>query len=131
MLARWQVVVLIVMGAVFWLVAAVWVRWFPLAFTDPIRGTIGFVTTIPIGWLSVLFTRRVAHLSREQLLTGVSVASVVAMLLDAVALRWSPSMYAPTDAIIRFASAWLLWGYGVSLGFAVMMGSRAGGSRLG
>src|SRR5205823_7423737 len=88
---------------------------------DPVRGAIGFVATFPIGWLSVRLARRLACLSRETLVRGIALASVVAMLIDGAALRWAPWVYAADDTVIRFGSAWLLWGYGVSLGIALLM----------
>ena len=124
MLARRQALIVVILGGAFWLLAALYIRWFPRALTDRYWGAIGFVTALPIGWLSVLVTRRLAGLSRDVLVRGIALASVVAMLIDGVALRWMPSIYASDDTVIRFGSAWLLWGYGLSLGIAVLMTRR-------
>ena len=121
MLKARQVALVIVLGIAFWFVALLAIRYSPGSFTHPVRGTVGFVTAIPIAWLSVRLTRRLARLSRDQLLPGISIACVIAMLLDAVGLRWWPSLYSGSDTTIRFASGWLLWGYALSLGITVVM----------
>jgi hypothetical protein len=121
MLTKRQVAILVALGGVFWLLATAAIRWFPRGVADPLRGSIGFATTLPIGWLSVRLTRRLAGLSRQELVRGIALASVIAMLIDGAALRWAPWLYAKDDTVIRFGSAWLLWGYGVSLGIALLM----------
>jgi hypothetical protein len=125
MLTRRQAMILVLLGALFWTAATAAIRYSPRGLTDPIRGAIGFVSTLPIGWVSVRLTRKLARLSPEALVGGVALASVVAMSIDGVALRWASWVYASDDRVIRFGSAWLLWGYGVSLGIALLM-ARAG-----
>jgi hypothetical protein len=125
MMTRRQIAILVALGALFWLAAAAAIRLSPRGLTDPVRGAIGFLTAFPIGWLSVRVTRRLARLSREALVRGIALALVVAMLIDGAALRWAPGVYAADDTVIRFGSAWLLWGYGVSLGIALLMASRS------
>jgi hypothetical protein len=122
LLTRRQAAILILLGAAFWAAATAAIRFSPRGLTDPVRGAIGFLTTFPIGWLSVRLTRRLAGLSPEALVRGVALACLVAMLIDGAALRWAPSLYAANDTVIRFGSAWLLWGYGASLGIALLMG---------
>jgi hypothetical protein len=121
MLTRRQVAILVALGVLFWIAAAAAIRSSPRNLTDPVRGAIGFVTTFPIAWLSVRLTKRLAGLSREMLVRGVALASASAMLIDGAVLRWAPRVYAANDTVIRFGSAWLLWGYGVSLGIALLM----------
>ena len=41
------------------------------------------------------------------------------------ALRWFSTVYSLNDTTVRLGAAWLLWGYGVALGVAVVMAARA------
>src|SRR4051812_46746620 len=106
MLTRRQVAILVFLGAAFWGAAAAAIRLSPRGLVDPVRGAIGFVITLPVAWLSVRLTRRLAGLSAETVVRGVALASVVAMLIDGAALRWAPGVYAGDDTVIRFGSAW-------------------------
>jgi hypothetical protein len=121
MLNRVQVLVLIALSAVFWVLATLYIHFLPGAFTNPVQGATGFITTLPIAWLSVLLTRSVARLSANQLLPGVGIVGAIAMMIDGIALRWFPTAYSGDQIILRLGAAWLLWGYGVSLCVAILM----------
>jgi len=125
MLNRFQILSLIILSLLFWLAAALYVRLAPGALTDPTRCAIAFATTMPVGWLSVVLTRRVGGLSTEQLIPGVAVVGAAAMMIDGVALRWMPGIYGGNDTVVRLEAAWLLWGYGTSLAIALVMAARA------
>lgn len=128
MLSPRQIVILSAIAALFWLAATAWIRLCPAALTDPWRGSLGFIASIPVCWLCVRFGRRAADLSPAQLVPGTAVVVAVAALIDASALRWAPFLYvgSATDSarLFRLGSAWLLWGYGLSLGIALLMQQR-------
>ena len=128
MLTTRQIVVLSGVAVLFWIVATAWIRFFPTAITDPLRGGLGFLFSIPVCWLCVRFGRRVAGLSSAQLVPGTALVVAVATLIDAAALRWAHGLYAPAaaagDPLFRLGAAWLLWGYGLSLGIALLMQHR-------
>jgi hypothetical protein len=112
------------LSLVFWLAAALYIDLLPRALTDPIRGTVGFAVSLPVGWLSVVLTQYVGRLAPRQLLSGVGLVGALAMMIDGMALRWFPAVYGSDPTAIRLGAAWLLWGYGVSLAIAVCMASR-------
>ncbi len=58
------------------------------------------------------------------------VVGALAMMIDGVALRWFPGVYGSDPVVLRLGAAWLLWGYGVSLGIAVIMAARQVTRRL-
>ena len=116
-----QLMVLIILGVVFWAVAAAQIRWMPTSITGPVLGVISFVTSVPIGWLSVRITRRCASLSLEQLPAGILLAGGIAMMIDGAVLHWAPQVYGPVETGVRLAAAWLLWGYGVAFTIAFLM----------
>ncbi|MGI4744531.1 MAG: DUF5367 family protein [Janthinobacterium lividum] len=116
--------ILSAIALLFWVVAAAWIHFFPAAIVDPLQGSIGFLTSIPVCWLCILLARRAAMLSREQLVSGTAVVVAVAMLIDASVLHWAPGVYSDNEAVRRLGAAWLLWGYGISLGIALLMQHR-------
>jgi hypothetical protein len=124
MLMLGQIGRLVALSLVLWVVATLCIDLTPGALTHPIRGAVGFVASLPIGWLSVLSARYVGRLAPRQLLAGVGLVGALAMMIDGVALRWLPSVYGSDPVAVRLGTAWLLWGYGVSLAIAVVMSAR-------
>jgi hypothetical protein len=121
-----QLKILSLFTVLLWVLATAAIRYFPGSFTNSVAGNIGFVASIPIGWVCVRAARRWAELAREQLVAGTAFVVALAMLIDASALRWMHAVYSTDDAgsIFRLGSAWLLWGYGVSLAIALAMARR-------
>ncbi len=124
MLTRRQVPILVLVATLFWVGATAWIRFFPDGVTDPARGDLGFVVSLPVCWLCVHLGRRWAGLAREQLVAGTALVVAVAALIDASALRWASGIYGEGDLIARLGAAWLLWGYGLSLAIALLMARR-------
>ena len=120
-----QVAILAGLGLLFWIGAAAWIRCFPQWLEDPFYCAMLFLVSVPACWLCILAARRLARLSRDQLVAGTAVVVAVATLIDAAALRWTPGVYAGGDLVRRLGAAWLLWGYGVSLGIALLMQRRS------
>ena len=119
MLGRTQIGRLVALGAVLWFLVALYIRFRPGAFQEPVSTAILFVTAPITGWLSVLLCRSVGRLSANQLLPGVALVGAVAMMLDGVALRWFSGIYGFDERALHLGAAWLLWGYGVA--FAVVL----------
>jgi hypothetical protein len=108
-----QIVKLITFGLVFWLVAALFIRWAPLdLFAGGASTMLLFAVTIPAAWLSVQLAKRLVTLASGQLLTGVGIASAAAMLCDGVGLVWW-SVYGEGNRLP--GAAWILWGVGCIL----------------
>lgn len=126
MLRSSQILVLFALSVALWVVATLYIKVYPAVFTESPLGSISFLTTLPMGWLSVLLVRFVGRLSPPQLLSGVGLVGAGAMMIDGLILHWAPELYGTNDTVIRFGAAWLLWGYGVSIGIALLMAERAG-----
>jgi hypothetical protein len=116
-----QIKILAVVAVLFWLVATATIRFVPAAVTDPVGGSVVFLLSVPLCWLCVAAVRRWAHLAPDQVVAGTAIVVATEMLMDALALRWAHVVYGNTDLVGRLAAAWLLWGYGVSLGSALVM----------
>lgn len=125
MLARSQILTLLVVSLALWISATLYIRLLPGALLDPVTGSLSFLTTILVAWLSIVIIRRSARLSPDQLLAGVGVVGAVAMMIDGAVLHWWPIVYAADERVLRLGAAWLLWGYGVSLAIALLM-ARSG-----
>lgn len=121
MLTSRQVVVLLLVSLLLWGGAALYIRLFPELLLDPWLGGISFVTTLPVAWASVWIIRRAGRLAPDQLLAGVCIVGAVAMMIDGLVIHWAPGVYGASETIVRLGGAWLLWGYGVSLGIALLM----------
>ena len=119
-----QIGKLIAFGLIFWLVAALFIRWAPLDLFAGGGGTrLLFAATIPVAWLSVQLAKRLATLTAGQLLPGVAIASAAAMLCDGVGLVWW-SVYGEGDRLP--GAAWILWGVGCILFAAFSVDRRQG-----
>ncbi|MDE1150772.1 MAG: hypothetical protein PW843_29840 [Azospirillaceae bacterium] len=121
MLQRGQVLILVGLGVIFWAAALLFLRALPLALTDPVWNPVNFATTVSVAWTSVYLIRRLAGLAPEQVMAGVGIVGAVAMTVDGAVLNWLPATYGPDETVVRLAAAWLLWGYGLSLGIALLM----------
>ncbi len=130
MLTFRQNAICIALALAFWLVAALAIHFGPGVLTGPGLGTIAFVAAIPIGWLFVRLTRRVAGLQNAQISAACVVILAVTASMDGVVLRFVPAVYAADEQTCRLAAALLLWGYGVSAFAAFLMALRPGGTEL-
>ena len=116
-----QLMVLIILGVAFWGAAAAQIRWMPSSITGPVLGVINFVTSVPVGWLSVWITRRCASLSLGQLPAGILLSGGTAMMIDGAVLHWAPQVYGQIETSVRLGAAWLLWGYGVAFAITFLV----------
>ncbi len=120
MLTAPQTIRLVLVSLALWLLATATIRWMPAALTDPVMGPLGFITTFPMAWASIWLVWRLGALTPDRLLAGVSLVGALAMMIDGAALRFSPQVYGSDPQVLRLGAAWLLWGYGVSLGIALL-----------
>jgi hypothetical protein len=124
-----RLAILMILGLGLWMLATLYIRYVPGAFTSPVHSALSFLTALPLGWLSIRLVRRCARLARSQLVAGTALVGAVAMMVDGLALRFFPWVYSDDLYLFRPASAWLLWGYGVSLAIALWLarGAAPGG----
>ena len=124
MLRPRQIVVCGSLAVAFWMLATLCIRLNPGSVGDGLQGDVGFVTSIPVCWLCIWLTCRLAKLEPHQILAGCMVVLGDAMLIDGIALRWFHGVYSIDDQIGRLGAAWLLWGYGVSAWIALLIAGR-------
>ncbi|MBC8161829.1 MAG: hypothetical protein H7Z42_11475 [Roseiflexaceae bacterium] len=124
-LALGQLAMLVVLGVIFWFVAAMAVLFGSSAGVfGPTASVLTFVLVVPICWLSVLFVKKVARLEAGQTVPGIAVGVVAATLCDGIALTWGRQLYGTDPAQITLGAAWILWGVGLFLLFAYLTDQR-------
>lgn len=123
MLDTRQITILTGLGAAFWLADTGWIRFVPRLVVDPLWGSVGTLLSIPVAWICVRLGRTLARLDADRLVPGIALMVLVAALIHGVALRWLPGLYGD-DQAARLGAAWLLWIYGLILGFALLMARR-------
>ena len=126
MLTPRQILVALAIGTVFWAVAAFFVRVFgaPL-FVDGSAGlVILFAASVPFAWASMEVCARLGRFSGADLVPALVTMTVVAVVLDGVALVWAPGLYRLPRPTLVLAAAWLLYGVGFILAFGLWKASR-------
>lgn len=111
-----QILVVGLVGAALWLLAALLMRWLgPLGIFEGMARLITYVLIIPGTLPFVFLLQRVAGLGRDQIALGVAIATAAATLLDGVALAWFPQLYGATPELVAGSGGTILWGAGVGL----------------
>jgi len=119
MLKYWQIALLIVLAVALWGFVAFNIARHPQQPLDYSRAIWSHAAAPIGGAISILLCKFVGRLSASQILPGVVIVGAVAMMLDAVAIRWFPSLYGTTEPALMLVGADLMWGYGVAFVMAV------------
>lgn len=122
-----SVLLFVVLGAIFWLNAALTIRFAGEAvFTaDNLWLVFFFALAVPLTLLSMYITARVSKLKLHQLLKPVVIMTFTATLLDAVALTWFRQLYSESYEVALHGAAWILWGAGLGLLLAYCLDGRS------
>lgn len=113
---------LVVMGAIYWFIAALIVRWIApdwvgsTAAALVVFGLILFVTPA-----ALLLGMRVAGAARAQAGYAATVMTMTALLLDGIALTWLPSLYGTDPAVLLGGAAAIMFGAGAALVIGMMI----------
>jgi hypothetical protein len=126
-----QTITLAVIGAVYWFIAALIVRWTAANWVgnDPMTAVVfGLIVvgTVP----ALLLGYRVAGVARAHAAIGATIMTAAALLLDGVALTWVRALYGSDPATVLGGSAAIMWGAGIALvlGMAIERRSALSGS---
>ncbi|VXC41956.1 hypothetical protein [Sphingomonas sp. AX6] len=93
----------------------------PLGAFEGASGVMLYAAIIPVTLGFIAIGRSIAALAPGQLLRGVTVIASTAMLLDALALRLMPTLYADTPMEQFVGTAYLLWAFAVAFALALVM----------
>ena len=67
-----------------------------------------FLATVPLAWGLLWLAMAMGRV--RGVLPALAVMSLVAMMLDGVAITWVPELYGVAPDAMGMAAAWLLWG---------------------
>lgn len=111
-----QLIRLIALGAALWLTAALLLRWLgPLGVYEGAARIALYSLIIPGTAPFIWLIAKIGGLARSELALGVSVVVAAAVLLDGLALAWTPTLYGGDLTLQAGAGAAILWGAGVAL----------------
>lgn len=83
---------------------------------------VSFVLVIPAIVPAVLLTRSIVGGFRDELVLSVAIITAIACLLDGVTFSFFPQIYGAALADLPAVAGFLLWGGGVGLALAILMG---------
>ncbi|QZY88268.1 hypothetical protein [Exiguobacterium acetylicum] len=125
--SKGQVIILVVLGVAFWFVGALSVRFGSgIGMFENAGNVIAFLIGLPVSWISVIIIKKVARLSAEQIVPGVSLGLLVATFLDGIVLTWGTSLYGTDPLFVGRGAAWILWGVFAFLAAAFIEARRMG-----
>lgn len=120
-----QIAISILLGIILWFVAAMILRIVgPMGALDGWARAVTFALVVPGTVPFVYVFRRVAGLVGEQLLIGIAIGTMAAAFADGVALSWLPALYGEGADQLAGSGATILWGVGVVLMLAHVIGRR-------
>jgi hypothetical protein len=118
-----KLILLIILGIVFWFIAAMTVKLLGNAvFTEHnIYRLLMFAATFLISFVFVQITVKIAKLKKDEILNAVVIMTITATFLDGIAMTWFRQLYAESFETALYGAAWILFGAGVGLLFGYVM----------
>jgi hypothetical protein len=121
-----QTVTLAMMGAVYWFVAALVVRWTATGWVGNDGSTALVFALIIVATVPALFLgMAIARVGRDRAQISAAIMTGTALLLDGVALTWGRSLYGTDPATVLGGAASIMWGAGVAIGLGMLLERRA------
>jgi hypothetical protein len=122
---------LVGLGAFFWAVAAMTVRYTGhVCFANDLRRLSTYIAIIPASYVIILSSEALVGSASKQRLTATVIMDVTALMLDGAAFMWFPTLYENPElkkknshmaiAFSRMGAGSILWGAGVILGIALL-----------
>lgn len=108
--------ILIALGTVYWLLAALVVRWTAAGWVGSTVATIVVFGLIVVVTYPALFIgMRVARVDRAAASFAAIVMTMAALLLDGIALTWFPALYGTDPKVVLGGAAAIMFGAGAAL----------------
>ena len=105
-------------------------RYGHLLFGDDLRRSVTFLLSLPVGYGMLQGTLKLLDIDEKQMLPAASTMAATMLMIDGLAVMWSPNSYESTTVadrhVSRMGTAWLLWGIGGSLGCVLLLKSLHG-----
>jgi hypothetical protein len=108
-------------GLIVWFIAAMFIRFaLPLGWLEGnIVTIIIFIVSLPVAAISIELVHRFTDGQKGEKIRTAAVLSLVGLLLDGMAITWTPLLYTADRAALSFGGAWLLWTVGLTLTYAL------------
>lgn len=121
-LAPGQTILLILIGAALWFLAAVMLRIVaPMGALEGSARAITYALIVPGTLPFVWGTRVLVKLRRDQIAIGIAVVTATALLIDGIVVAWFPVVYGSSLPQVTNSAAAILWGAGVGMLLAFIL----------
>lgn len=112
-----KVMLFVVIGAIYWLMALLTVRLAGDAIfeRDNPLYVVMYLTAPIVTALAAVIAAQVARLPLNEMVIPVYIMTATALLLDGLAIGITPRWYGPTDTQTMLGGAWIMWGAGVGM----------------
>ena len=112
-----QQIYCIILGVIFWFVAAMIVRFLGKSvFTENNPFLIlMFILAIPITFIFLFITQKVLKINRLEIIRPIVIITLTAAFLDGIALTWFRTLYSDSFEVSSYGAALILWGVGLGL----------------
>jgi hypothetical protein len=110
--SRTHVITLIILGAVFWFLAAMPVRYVPSIFDAGWWSVVLLVGSLPGAWAFIKLVLWIVRLPDQRSLMAISIATITALFLDGLAMTWVPQLYGGDPGAALRGAGWILFGVG-------------------
>lgn len=115
-LSHGQTVLLVILGAALWFLAAVILRVIaPMGALEGNMRAVTYALVIPCTLPFVLLVRFLVRLRPDQLFTGVGVATMTALIIDGIVIAYVPAVYGGSLPQVTNCAAIILWGAGLGI----------------
>ncbi|MBX7174472.1 MAG: DUF5367 family protein [Pyrinomonadaceae bacterium] len=122
-LGRKKVILSVILGAIFWFVGAMIIRFFgDSVFSENNNYRIlALVLLFPLSYVFILITQKIVNLQKSELLNSVSIVTLTAMFLDGIALTWFRGLYSDKYEVSHYGAGFILFGVGAGLLLSYLM----------
>jgi hypothetical protein len=124
--SKQQLPLFIILGVVFWLNAAMIVRFCGAkVFSEgnPLLGVF-FVVAIIITIITIYILKHISRLRYDQLFRPLTIMTITATFLDGIAMTWFRTLYSQSFEVSFFGSALILWAVGWGLLFGYVLDKK-------
>ncbi len=96
-------------GILLWGIGVAVIHWLPMGLDGGTAQAVTYALSVPTGWLTVETIARAAPSLAIDPLTLTVRASIIGLLLNAIAIGFAPELYRGAGATTMFGAAWLFW----------------------
>jgi hypothetical protein len=119
--AKSQLPLFIFLGIIFWLNAALIIRFSGSSVFSEGNLLLGifFIVAILVTIFTIFILKKISQLRYDQLFGPLTIMTITATILDGIAMTWFRTLYSESFEVSFFGSALILWavGWGLFLGY--------------